>query len=47
MRFIIFGAIFALFLARWLDLRRLPRSAFLAEADGGEPFAPATATRLA
>jgi MFS family permease len=31
-----FGAAFALFLAWWMDLRRLPDSAFLAEADGGE-----------
>ena len=41
-----FGAVFALFLARWLDLRRLPQSAFLAEADGGEPFTPMNASRL-
>ena len=33
-----FGAAFALFLSWWLDLRRLPRSAFLPEADGGEPY---------
>ncbi len=41
-----FGAIFALFLAWWLDLRRLPATAFLAEADGGEPFTPTNATPL-
>jgi predicted MFS family arabinose efflux permease len=41
-----FGAVFALFLAWWVDLRRLPESAFLAEADGGEPFTPTNATRL-
>jgi MFS family permease len=33
-----FGATFALFLAWWVDLRRLPPSAFLPEEDGGEPF---------
>ena len=33
-----FGAGFALFLAWWVDLRRFPPSAFLAEEDGGEPF---------
>jgi MFS family permease len=39
-----FGAAFALFLAWWVDLRRLPQSAFLAEEDGGEPFiAPSAA----
>ena len=37
------GAAFALFLAWWLDLRRLPQSAFLPEADGGEPYQPAAA----
>lgn len=31
-----FGAVWALFLAWWLDLRRQPPSAFLSEADGGE-----------
>lgn len=40
-----FGAAFALFLAWWLDLRRLPPSAFLAEEDGGEPFSPTPARR--
>lgn len=35
-----FGALWALFLARWLDLRRLPPSSFLSEADGGEPPVP-------
>jgi MFS family permease len=38
------GAGVALFLAWWLDLRRLPQSAFLAEADGGEPYQPATSS---
>jgi MFS family permease len=33
-----FGAVFALFLAWWVDLRRLPPTAFLPEEDGGEPF---------
>jgi MFS family permease len=32
-----FGAAFAFFLAWWVDLRRLPPSAFLPEEDGGEP----------
>ena len=40
-----FGAAFALFLAWWLDLRRLPQSAFLAEADGGEPYHPSDRRR--
>jgi MFS family permease len=40
-----FGALFALFLAWWLDLRRLPASAFLPEADGGEPVPPTNASR--
>lgn len=34
------GAVWALFLARWLDLRRLPPEAFLSEADGGEAPVP-------
>jgi MFS family permease len=37
-----FGAAFALFLAWWLDLRRLPPEAFLPEEDGGEPVTNAT-----
>ena len=41
-----FGAAFALFLAWWVDLRRLPPSAFLSEEDGGEPFTPTNASRL-
>ena len=41
-----FGAAFALFLAWWVDLRRLPQSAFLPEEDGGEPFTPTNASRL-
>jgi len=41
-----FGAAFALFLAWWVDLRRLPQSAFLSEEDGGEPFTPTNASRL-
>ena len=35
-----FGAVWALFLAWWLDLRRQPPSAFLSEADGGEAPIP-------
>jgi MFS family permease len=35
-----FGAIWALFLAWWLDLRRQPPTAFLSEADGGEAPVP-------
>jgi MFS family permease len=41
-----FGAAFALFLAWWVDLRRLPQSAFLPEEDGGEAFTPTNASRL-
>jgi len=41
-----FGAAFALFLAWWVDLRRLPQSAFLPEEDGGEPFTPRNANRV-
>ena len=41
-----FGAIVALFLARWTDLRRLPPTAFLPEDEGGERFAPTNASRL-
>ena len=41
-----FGAAFALFLSWWLDLRRLPQSAFLPEDQGGEPTAPVNASRL-
>ncbi|MEM9516872.1 MAG: MFS transporter [Actinomycetota bacterium] len=41
-----FGAAFAVFLAWWVDLRRMPRSAFLPEEDGGEPFRPVNASRL-
>ncbi len=41
-----FGAAFALFLAWWVDLRRLPQSAFLSEEDGGEPFTPTNTSRL-
>ncbi len=41
-----FGAAFAVFLAWWVDLRRLPASAFLPEDDGGEPFRPVNASRL-
>ena len=40
-----FGAAFAVFLAWWVDLRRLPESAFLPEEDGGEPFRPTNETR--
>ena len=41
-----FGAAFALFLAWWVDLRKLPQTAFLPEEDGGEPFTPTNAARL-
>jgi predicted MFS family arabinose efflux permease len=41
-----FGAVFALFLAWWVDLRRFPPSAFLSEEDGGEPFTATNASRL-
>jgi MFS family permease len=41
-----FGAAFALFLAWWGDVRRLPSAAFLPEDEGGEPFQPTNATRL-
>lgn len=41
-----FGAAFALFLAWWVDLRRLPQSAFLPEEDGGEAFTATVARRL-
>ncbi len=34
------GAAVALFLAWWVDLRRLPPDSFLPEADGGEPTTP-------
>lgn len=40
-----FGAAFALFLAWWVDLRRLPQDAFLSVEDGGEPFTPTNASR--
>jgi MFS family permease len=43
---LMFGAAFALFLAWWLDLRRMPESAFLPEDEGGEPFKPVNASRL-
>lgn len=40
------GAGWALFLGWWLDLRKLPPSSFLPEADGGEPtMKPLNATR--
>jgi predicted MFS family arabinose efflux permease len=41
-----FGAVFAVFLAWWVDLRRMPETAFLSEADGGERFTPTNASRL-
>ncbi|MGI9646423.1 MAG: MFS transporter [Ilumatobacteraceae bacterium] len=41
-----FGAAFALLLAWWVDLRRLPPSAFLPEDQGGEPLPPTNASRL-
>ena len=34
---LLIGAAWTLFLARWLDLRRLPPTAFLPETEGGEP----------
>ncbi len=34
------GGVFALFLAWWTDLGRLPGEAFLPESEGGVPFAP-------
>lgn len=40
-----FGAVFALFLAWWVDLRRLPPSAFLDVADGGEVLSDPTPRR--
>jgi len=42
---LLFGAAFAVFLAWWVDLRRMPPSAFLDEADGGEPFTPTPVRR--
>lgn len=42
---LLFGAAFAVFLSWWIDLRRLPQSAFLPEADGGEVFSVPTTTR--
>jgi MFS family permease len=41
-----FGALFALFLAHWVDLRRLPSDAFLPEDQGGEAVTPVNASRL-
>lgn len=41
-----FGAAFAIFLSWWVDLRRLPQSAFLPESDGGEPFRSTSATAV-
>ncbi len=43
---LLIGAAFALFLAWWVDLRRLPQKAFLPEEDGGEPFRPQNASRF-
>lgn len=40
------GAAFAIFLAWWVNLRRLPTDAFLAEHDGGEPMRPVNASRF-
>ena len=43
---LLIGAGWALFLGWWLDLRKLPPSSFLPEADGGEPTVkPINATR--
>jgi hypothetical protein len=41
-----FGAAFAIFLAYWVDLRHLTRSAFLPEDEGGEKYTPVNASRL-
>lgn len=41
-----FGAVFALFLAYWVDLRQFTRGAFLAEQDGGEKYTPVNASRF-
>ena len=43
---LLIGAGFALFLAWWVDLRRLPQQAFLPEDEGGEPFRPQNASRF-
>ncbi len=40
------GAGFAMFLAWWADLHRLPEEAFLPEELGGEAFKPANASRM-
>ncbi|MEM8745459.1 MAG: MFS transporter [Actinomycetota bacterium] len=37
---LLFGAAWALFLSRWLDLRNRPDDWFLPEAEGGEPRTP-------
>ncbi len=42
---LLFGAAFALVLARWADFRRLGPEAFLPEGEGGEPFRPVNASR--
>jgi hypothetical protein len=40
------GALCALGLAWWGDLKRLDEGAFLPVDDGGEPFRPVNANRL-
>lgn len=41
-----FGAVCAVGLAWWGDLKRLDEDDFLPEDDGGEPFRPVNANRL-
>ncbi len=41
-----FGALFAIFLAFWVDLRQFTRGAFLPESEGGERYTPVNASRL-
>ncbi len=43
---LLIGAAFAVFLAWWVDLRRLPQKAFLPEDEGGEPFRAQNASRF-
>ena len=43
---LIFGAVCAVALAWWGDLKRLDEDDFLAVDDGGEPFRPVNANRL-
>jgi hypothetical protein len=41
-----FGALFAVYLSWWANLRRLDRRDFLPVERGGEPFVPVNANRL-